>query len=57
MRENVGSYEHHLIYNLLISLSNGTGILLLCEAAVKPFNELENALYDADQECKKHNTL
>lgn len=38
-------------------LSNGTGILLLCEAAVKPFNELQNALYNADQECKKHNAL
>ncbi|KAH9486025.1 Poly [ADP-ribose] polymerase 2 [Psilocybe cubensis] len=34
-------------------LSNNTGLLLLCEVLVKPFHELTNASYHADQECKK----
>ncbi|KAF8525240.1 PARP-domain-containing protein [Hysterangium stoloniferum] len=34
------------------SLSNDIGLLLLCEAAVRPFHELENADYNADQGCK-----
>ncbi|TCD65883.1 hypothetical protein EIP91_002043 [Steccherinum ochraceum] len=32
-------------------LSDGTGLLLLCEVAVKPFFEQYNANYDADRAC------
>ncbi|GJJ13086.1 hypothetical protein Clacol_007336 [Clathrus columnatus] len=38
-------------------LSNGTGLLLLCEAAVKPFNELRHADFTADDACKKNGAL
>ncbi|THH26583.1 hypothetical protein EUX98_g7607 [Antrodiella citrinella] len=33
-------------------LSNGTGLLLLCEVAVKPFYELNNASYNAAQDSR-----
>ncbi|KAF7306447.1 Poly [ADP-ribose] polymerase [Mycena indigotica] len=35
-------------------LSNGTGVMLLCEIAAKPFHELVSADYHADQGCKKN---
>ncbi|KAG1828624.1 poly polymerase catalytic domain-containing protein [Suillus variegatus] len=35
------------------SLSNKIGVLLLCEVAVKPFLEMNNANYNADEDCKK----
>lgn len=35
------------------SLSDNTGILLLCEVASKPFYEQYQANYNADQDCKK----
>ncbi|KAF9456807.1 PARP-domain-containing protein [Collybia nuda] len=38
-------------------LSNDTGVLLLCEVAAKPFNELTNAEYDADKLCKSLNKM
>ncbi|KAG6903003.1 hypothetical protein C0995_008576 [Termitomyces sp. Mi166 len=38
-------------------LSNDTGLLLLCEVAVKPFHELTHASYYADQECKSKNKM
>ncbi|KAG6814431.1 hypothetical protein H0H92_007434 [Tricholoma furcatifolium] len=38
-------------------LSNGVGLLLLCEVAAKPFHELTNASYNADQECKANKKL
>lgn len=34
-------------------LSDNTGLLLLCEVAAKPFHELTDASYDADQGCKR----
>ncbi|EJD55242.1 PARP-domain-containing protein [Auricularia subglabra TFB-10046 SS5] len=33
-------------------LSNNTGLMLLCESAVEPFLELNDADYNADQACK-----
>ncbi|KAG1908515.1 poly polymerase catalytic domain-containing protein [Suillus fuscotomentosus] len=39
------------------SLSNKIGVLLLCEVAVKPFLEMNNANYNADEDCKKSKTL
>lgn len=33
-----------LAYDLEFSLSNGTGLLLLCEVAAKPFHELTNGV-------------
>uniref|UniRef100_A0ABQ0M6C5 Poly [ADP-ribose] polymerase n=1 Tax=Mycena chlorophos TaxID=658473 RepID=A0ABQ0M6C5_MYCCL len=33
-------------------VSNGVGIMLLCEVAAKPFHELVSADYHADQGCK-----
>ncbi|TFK57669.1 PARP-domain-containing protein [Heliocybe sulcata] len=38
-------------------MSNGVGILLLCDVAVKPFFEQTGANYNADQDCKKNNAL
>ncbi|KAG5715912.1 Poly [ADP-ribose] polymerase 2-A [Termitomyces sp. T112] len=38
-------------------LSNNTGLLLLCEVAVKPFHELTHSSYYADQECKSNNKM
>ncbi|KAL1740847.1 PARP-1-like protein [Schizophyllum fasciatum] len=38
-------------------LSNGTGLLMLCEVAVKPFYERYDAEYDADKGCKKAKAL
>ncbi|KJA17358.1 hypothetical protein HYPSUDRAFT_46567 [Hypholoma sublateritium FD-334 SS-4] len=38
-------------------LSNGTGLLLLCEVAAKPFHELTSASYNADVECAKNQKL
>ncbi|KAJ7226070.1 poly polymerase catalytic domain-containing protein [Mycena pura] len=38
----------------LTDLSHGTGILLLCEVAAKPFYERVQAEYDADKGCKKN---
>lgn len=38
-------------------LSNNTGLLLLAEVAVAPFNELTGAKYDADVDCKANNKL
>ncbi|EIM92706.1 PARP-domain-containing protein [Stereum hirsutum FP-91666 SS1] len=38
-------------------LSDGTGLLLLCEVAAKPFFEQENANYNADKDCKANNKL
>ena len=38
-------------------LSNGTGLLLLCEVAAKPFYERTQAEYNADQGCKSANAL
>lgn len=38
-------------------MSNNTGLMLLCETAVEPFLELNNATYNADEECKKANKL
>ncbi|KAG6837207.1 hypothetical protein H0H93_013075 [Arthromyces matolae] len=38
-------------------LSNNTGLLLLCEVAVKPFHELTHASYNADQECKSNKKM
>ncbi|OAX43641.1 PARP-domain-containing protein [Rhizopogon vinicolor AM-OR11-026] len=34
-------------------LSDRVGVLLLCEVAVKPFLEMNNENYNADQDCKK----
>ncbi|KAJ7596840.1 poly polymerase catalytic domain-containing protein [Mycena floridula] len=34
------------------SMSNNMGVLLLCEVAAKPFHELTDADYHADQGCK-----
>ncbi|KAJ7071556.1 poly polymerase catalytic domain-containing protein [Mycena amicta] len=34
-------------------LSHGTGVMLLCEVAAKPFHELVGSDYNADQGCKK----
>jgi hypothetical protein len=34
-----------------ISISNQTAVMLLCEVAVRPFHELCNADYRADQGC------
>ena len=34
------------------SLSNQTGLLLLCEVAAKPFNELLHSDYMAADKCK-----
>ncbi|KAG1749621.1 poly polymerase catalytic domain-containing protein [Suillus paluster] len=39
------------------SLSNQIGVLLLCEVAVKPFLEMNNANYSADEDCKKSKKL
>lgn len=39
------------------SLSQGTGLLLLAEVAVAPFNDLTQANYNADAECKEKNKL
>ncbi|KAF8323020.1 PARP-domain-containing protein [Clavulina sp. PMI_390] len=39
------------------SLSQNTGLLLLAEVAVAPFNELTHANYNADAECKANNKL
>ena len=36
-------------------LSDGTGLLLLCEVAAKPFYERTGAEYNADQGCKTAN--
>ncbi|PPQ92485.1 LOW QUALITY PROTEIN: hypothetical protein CVT25_010430 [Psilocybe cyanescens] len=44
-------------YDLEFSLSNGTGLLLLCEVAAKPFHELTNGSYNADEECKNAGKL
>ena len=38
--------------DLPISLSDNTGLLLLCEVAAKPFFEQYQANYNADQDCK-----
>ncbi|KAF7297838.1 Poly [ADP-ribose] polymerase [Mycena kentingensis (nom. inval.)] len=38
-------------------LSHGTGIMLLCEVAAKPYHELVSADYHADQGCKKNKKL
>ncbi|KAF8958954.1 poly polymerase catalytic domain-containing protein [Flammula alnicola] len=35
-------------------LSDGLGLLLLCEVAAKPFYELTDGSYDADRECKNN---
>ncbi|KAL1664848.1 PARP-1-like protein [Schizophyllum commune] len=40
-----------------MGLSGQTGLLLLCEVAVKPFYERYDAEYDADKGCKKANAL
>lgn len=42
---------------LLHSLSDNIGLLLLCEAAVRPFLELKGADYNADQGCKTAKAL
>ncbi len=34
------------------SLSNNTGLLLLCEVAAKPIYEHHDANYNADADCK-----
>ncbi|KAG2142574.1 poly polymerase catalytic domain-containing protein [Suillus cothurnatus] len=39
------------------SLSNQIGVLLLCEVAVKPFLEMTNGNYNADEDCKKGKKL
>lgn len=39
------------------SLSDRTGVLLLCEVAVKPYLELTDAQYNADATCKASNKL
>ncbi|KAG2129775.1 poly polymerase catalytic domain-containing protein [Suillus clintonianus] len=39
------------------SLSNQIGVLLLCEVAVKPFLEMNNANYNAHEDCKKNEKL
>ena len=39
------------------SLSNSTGLLLLCEVAAKPFHEENDANYDADRDCKANKKL
>ncbi|KAG2119117.1 poly polymerase catalytic domain-containing protein [Suillus discolor] len=39
------------------SLSNKIGVLLLCEVAAKPFLEMNNANYNADEDCKKSKKL
>lgn len=39
------------------SLSNRTGLLLLCEVAAKPFMEQLSANYNADQDCKREGKL
>jgi poly [ADP-ribose] polymerase len=33
-------------------LSDGVGVLLLCEVAAKPLYELKDANYNAAEECK-----
>ena len=33
-------------------LSDGTGLMLLCEVAAKPFHELVHSDYNADASCK-----
>ncbi len=37
----------------LPSLSDNTGLLLLCEVLAKPFYEQHQANYNADQDCQK----
>ncbi|KAG1865517.1 poly polymerase catalytic domain-containing protein [Suillus subalutaceus] len=39
------------------SLSNQIGVLLLCEVAVKPFLEMNDANYTANEDCKKSKKL
>jgi hypothetical protein len=39
------------------SLSNNTGVLLLCEVAAKPVFEQVHANYNADQECRNNKKL
>lgn len=39
------------------SLSGNIGVLLLCEVAVRPWLELNNAQYDADVHVKRANKL
>ncbi|KAG0699726.1 hypothetical protein DFH29DRAFT_35629 [Suillus ampliporus] len=39
------------------SLSNQIGVVLLCEVAVKPFLEMTDANYSADEDCKKSKKL
>jgi poly [ADP-ribose] polymerase len=39
------------------SLSQHTGLLLLAEVAVAPFNDLTMAKYNADEECKAKDKL
>lgn len=37
---------------VVCSLSDNTGLLLLCEVAAKPFFEQHHANYNADADCK-----
>ena len=46
------SWPTYFIRELGCSLSNDTGLLLLCEVAAKPFYEQNNANYNADADCK-----
>jgi hypothetical protein len=39
------------------SLSGNIGVLLLCEVAAKPFHELVDSDYNADQNCKDNKKL
>lgn len=43
--------------SVCLSLSNSTGLLLLCEVAAKPFHEEKNANYNADRDCKTKKKL
>lgn len=46
------SAHPHPCSNRYNSLSNNTGLLLLCEVAAKPFYEQHEANYNADADCK-----
>jgi hypothetical protein len=48
----VGPNSTMIIIHQKYSLSDGVGLLLLCEAAVKPFHALVNSDFNADEGCK-----
>ncbi|KAF8484155.1 hypothetical protein JB92DRAFT_3031242, partial [Gautieria morchelliformis] len=46
-----------IIIHQKYGLSDGVGLLLLCEAVVKPFHELVNSDFNADEGCKAAKAL